>query len=128
MLRVLLSQKKNMPFLCRTFRAVAQKATFGVLLAVAMLSFGLAQPASAESSAAPRYIAADGSDLTAFAQCLPKELSQPSLKRALQESGNDFIEKVFNIKGDYREYKLDEAEVAHLNCMEQKGVTPQVER
>ena len=120
-----------MSLIRRFFRAATQKAIFGVLVAVVMLCFGLAQPASADSadsSVAPRYIAADGSDLTAFAQCLPKELSQPSLKRALQESGNDFIEKVFNIKGDYREYKLDEAEVAHLNCMEQKGVTPQVER
>lgn len=31
-------------------------------------------------------------------------------------------------KDGYREYKLGDAEVKHLNCMERKGTTPQVER
>ena len=90
--------------------------------------WGIAQPARANGVEEPQYIAADGTDLTAFAQCLPKRLSQPNWDRALQESRNDFIEKVFDVKDNYRDYKLDPSEVAHLDCMRQKGVIPQIER
>ncbi|MEM6423907.1 MAG: hypothetical protein AAF728_01905 [Cyanobacteria bacterium P01_D01_bin.128] len=100
---------------------------FGGLLLGGFL-LGLTQPAYAENSQdTAQYIAADGTDLTAVAQCLPKRLSQPSLARALRESGNDFLQKVFDIKDNYMDYKLDESEVEYLNCLRQKGVTPQVE-
>ncbi|MGF1567120.1 MAG: hypothetical protein ACFCVD_03435 [Nodosilinea sp.] len=74
------------------------------------------------------YVAADGRDLTAIAECLPKELSKGDLARALRESGNDFIEKVFDVKDNYSDYKLDDAEVEYLNCLKSKGFIPQVER
>ncbi|TVQ26714.1 MAG: hypothetical protein EA367_00110 [Leptolyngbya sp. DLM2.Bin15] len=83
---------------------------------------------AAASPASKRYIAADGTDLTAMAQCLPKKLSQGDVDRALRESQNDFLEKVFGMKENYDDYKLDETEIAYLACMEGKGVTPQVKR
>lgn len=112
----------------QSFHWRGRSVVVGVLIAVLAGILAVAQPAFADGTNAPRYVAADGSDLTAFAQCLPKRLSQPSLARALQESRNDFIEKVFDVKDNYRDYKLDEAEIAHLDCMKQKGVTPRIEQ
>jgi hypothetical protein len=107
----------------------AQRLTIALLAGLSWLLLSLSAPAyAAEANGAERYIAADGSDLTAVAQCLPKSLSQGSLARAIEESGNDFLEKVFDIKANYRDYELDETEVAYLDCLESKGVTPQVER
>ncbi|TVQ07057.1 MAG: hypothetical protein EA368_15430 [Leptolyngbya sp. DLM2.Bin27] len=83
---------------------------------------------AADAPDSKRYIAADGTDLTAMAQCLPKELSKGNLSRALQESKNDFLEKVFDVKDNYDDYKLDETEIAYLACVESKGVIPQVKR
>lgn len=113
---------------------IARRAVLGLLVSLFGLALSFSQPAYAgtlsdsASYVADRYIAADGQDLTAMAQCLPKQLSQASLARALRESGNDFIEKVFDVKDNYSDYKLDDAEAQYLACMNQKGVTPQVER
>ena len=96
---------------------------------LASLAFGLTQPAYADSSQMDMsYIAADGTDLTAVAQCLPKELSQPSLARALKESGDDFLQKVFDTKADYDNYKIEDEEAQYLSCLEAKGFTPTVKR
>ncbi|PSN18069.1 hypothetical protein C7271_14450 [filamentous cyanobacterium CCP5] len=117
-----------MTSLSNALKFLLRSVAIGLLISCISLFGGYAQPASAEAAAAPRYIAADGTDLTAFAQCLPKQLSQPSFKRAIEQSGNDFLQKVFDVKNDYRAYKLDEAEIQHLDCMQQKGVIPQIER
>jgi hypothetical protein len=109
--------------------AMTPKVIIGFLVGVLSIVIGMASPAYAGTSqSAVEYVAADGSDLTAVAECLPKQLSQPSLGRALRESGNDFLEKVFSLKDEYGDYKLDEAEIAYLTCLKEKGVTPQVER
>lgn len=111
-------------------RGVAQRLALALFAGLLWLSSSLfAAPAyAADLSAAKRYIAADGTDLTAMVQCLPKELSKGELDRTLQESKNDFLEKVFDVKDNYNDYKLGEAEVAYLACVESKGVTPQVKR
>ncbi len=111
-------------------RGVAQRLALALFAGLLWISSSLfTDPAyAAESSAAKRYIAADGSDLTAMVQCLPKELSRGNIARVLQESKNDFLEKVFDVKDNYDDYKLDKAEVAYLACVESKGVTPQVKR
>jgi len=119
-----------------TLSTLIQRSRTGLrIVAMALLAstvsllIGIDNPAYADTAAdSGQYIAADGSNLTAVAQCLPKELSQPSLARALSESGNDFLEKVFDVKDDYDDYKLDRTEEEYLNCLKQKGVTPQVER
>ncbi len=111
-------------------RDVAQRLALALFAGLLWLSSSLfvAPAYAADSSAAKRYIAPDGTDLTAMVQCLPKELSQGNLDRALQESQNDFLEKVFDIKDNYDDYKLGKTEVAYLSCVESKGVTPQVKR
>jgi hypothetical protein len=114
----------------RFTRGIAQRLMLSLFAGLLWLSSSLvAAPAyAADLPNAKRYISADGTDLTAMAQCLPKELSQGNLARALQESKNDFLEKVFDVKDNYDDYKLDETEIAYLACVESKGVTPQVKR
>lgn len=113
----------------KKLRSLAQRFVVCLSVGLVGLIVTTANPASADTLIAPsQYIGADGRDLTAMAECLPKKLSQPSLARALQESKNDFLEKVFDIKPDYDDYKLDTTEVEYLSCMESKGVMPQVKR
>ena len=110
-------------------RSLAQRFVVCLSVGLVGLIVATANPASADPLMAPsEYIGADGRDLTAMAECLPTKLSEPNLARALQESKNDFLEKVFDVKPDYDEYKLDATEVEYLACMESKGVTPQVKR
>jgi hypothetical protein len=105
------------------FRAVITTAFAALFVLVSSVFVGHAD--AAESN---EFIAADGSDLTEVAQCLPSELSDGDLGRALRESGNDYLEKVFNLKGQYEDYQLDATEVEFLNCLERKGITPEVEK
>jgi hypothetical protein len=94
-----------------------------------VLYFGLVQPAYADNSeVSPKYIGADGTDLTAMVECLPKTLSQPNLALALTESGNDFLQKVFDLRDNYDDYKVESVEAEYLTCMQSKGVTPAVMR
>jgi hypothetical protein len=58
--------------------------------------------------------------LSAFIACLPKELSQPSLKRALDEMGDDQLERIFNLKSNP---KLSQAEIELKSCLNRKGFT-----
>lgn len=110
-------------------RSLAQRLVLGLMIGIIGWVIGMASSAAANALAdAPKYLSPDGRDLTAMAECLPKKLSQPNLDRALQESKNDFLEKVFDIKPNYDDYKLDETEMEYLACMEAKGVTPQVKR
>ena len=55
---------------------------------------------------------------SALVACLPTVLSQPSLKRALSEMGNDQLERVLNLKADP---KLSEAEVALASCLSRQA-------
>jgi hypothetical protein len=55
---------------------------------------------------------------SALVACLPTILSQPSLKRALSEMGNDQLERVLNLKAAPR---LSEAEVALANCLSRQA-------
>ncbi len=116
-----------MSLLLQYGRKVVKMMICGLFIGLASFGFSFAQPALADNAqASGQYIAADGTDLTAIVQCLPEQLSQPDLERALKESGNDFLEKVFNLKGNYSDYELEKAEVDYLNCLESKGVTSQV--
>ncbi|PSN13417.1 hypothetical protein C7293_16025 [filamentous cyanobacterium CCT1] len=110
-------------------RGVAERLAIAVLVGLLCFTSALCAPAYASESAdAKRYIAADGTDLTAVAQCLPRELSQGNLARALAESKNDFLQKVFDVKDNYSDYKLGESETRYLACLESKGFISQVNR
>ncbi|MGL4621990.1 MAG: hypothetical protein ACRCZS_23525 [Chroococcidiopsis sp.] len=63
-----------------------------------------------------------GERIGALISCLPKQLSQPSLKRAWDEMGNDQLERVFNLKANP---KLSQAEIELGNCLNHKGFTAQ---
>lgn len=52
--------------------------------------------------------------------CLPKQLSQPDLKRTLSEMGNDQLERIFNLKANP---KLSQAEIELKDCLNRKGFT-----
>lgn len=108
-------------------RGLAQRFAALLLAGMLWLTAGLIPSAqAADSSTAKRYIAADGTDLTAMVQCLPTELSEGNFGRALEQSKNDFLEKVFDVKDDYSDYKLDDAEIEYLACLKGKGVISQV--
>jgi hypothetical protein len=108
---------------------LGQRVAIATLAGMLWLLSSLVTPAYADNSAgARRFIAADGTDLTAMAQCLPRQLSQGNLSRALSESKNDFLEKVFDMKENYSDYKLGDSEIEYLACVESKGVIPQVKR
>jgi hypothetical protein len=64
--------------------------------------------------------AAQGDRLSAFIDCLPKQLSQPSLKRALDEMGDDQLERIFNLNSNP---KLSQAEIEFKSCLKSKGFT-----
>ena len=73
-----------------------------------------------ESSAQIIDSVAKSNRLSAFIACLPKELSHPSLKRALDEMGNDQLERIFNLKSNP---KLSQAEIELKSCLNSKGFT-----
>lgn len=60
----------------------------------------------------------EGERLTALIACLPKQLSQPSFKRALSEMGDDQLERAFNLKASP---KLSQAEIELKGCLNRKG-------
>ncbi|UBF29777.1 hypothetical protein K9N68_36740 (plasmid) [Kovacikia minuta CCNUW1] len=60
---------------------------------------------------------AEGDRTMALITCLPKQLSQPSLKRALNEMGNDQLERAFNLKASP---KLSQAEIDLANCLNRR--------
>ena len=63
--------------------------------------------------------------LSAVISCLPKQLSEPDLGRALSEFGNDYLERTFLLKDNP---KISEAEVEFSNCLENKGYTLRAEQ
>jgi hypothetical protein len=100
-----------------------------VLVALIVLQTAIAWPAMAKDiDAGKQYIAADGTDLTAVVNCIPRELSQGDLKRAIAESGQDYLERVFQTKDNYDDYNIGPLEQEFQTCLQQKGVTPEVRR
>lgn len=73
-------------------------------------------------TAMPREIASqqvdstsiDDNRISSLITCLPKQLSQPNLKRTFSEMGNDQLERVFNLKANP---KLSQAEIDFANCL-----------
>jgi len=61
---------------------------------------------------------AESDRMKALITCLPKELSQPSLKRALSEMGNDQVERTLNLKADP---KLSQAESDLAACLNREA-------
>lgn len=59
-------------------------------------------------------LAAESDRMITIIDCLPKQLSQPSLKRALSEMSNDQLERAFNLKANP---KLSQAEVELNSCL-----------
>ncbi len=84
-------------------------------LAVPMVASG-----TPEGSPAQIIDVAKSNRLSAFIACLPKELSHPSLKRALDEMGDDQLERIFNLKSNP---KLSQAEIELKSCLNRKGFT-----
>ena len=62
--------------------------------------------------------AADGDRISALIDCLPKQLSQPSFKRAWSEMGDDQLQRAFNLKPNP---KLSQAEIELKNCLDRQG-------
>jgi hypothetical protein len=56
----------------------------------------------------------DNDRISDLITCLPKQLSQPNLKRAFSEMGNDQLERAFNLKANP---KLSQAEIDLANCL-----------
>ncbi|NJO46227.1 MAG: hypothetical protein HC835_11650 [Oscillatoriales cyanobacterium RM2_1_1] len=56
--------------------------------------------------------------LAAVLACLPKQLSQPNLDRAVEEMGNDFLERVFQLDADP---EMTSAEAEFSECLNGKG-------
>ncbi|MDY7023877.1 MAG: hypothetical protein SWJ54_21450 [Cyanobacteriota bacterium] len=67
----------------------------------------------------------EGERLSAVIKCLPEELSEPDLGRALKEMGNDYLERTFQLKDNP---KLNQAEIEFRDCLESQGYTLQAEK
>ncbi|MEO0408384.1 MAG: hypothetical protein AAF289_13635 [Cyanobacteria bacterium P01_A01_bin.135] len=113
-----------MPSVTQFFGRFTRRLLSALLVSVVVMGFIIAPSAHADNTSdSGIHVAADGTDLTKVAQCLPKQLSQPSLTRALKESGNDFLERVLlNFKGSYDNYKLSSAETSFRDCLKQEDV------
>ncbi len=73
---------------------------------------------SRESTLPAVASAAEDVRMKALVTCLPKQLSQPNLKRALSEMGNDQIERMFNMKANP---KLSQAEAELADCLSRQA-------
>jgi len=86
--------------------------------AIAVPTAGAAMP---EGTALQDANSTAKSDRTsAVLACLPKQLSQPDLKRTLSEMGNDQLERIFNLTDNP---KLSQAETELKDCLNRKGFT-----
>lgn len=82
--------------------------------ALALPSFGMSRDTTLPA------VASAGEDvrIKALITCLPKQLSQPNLKRALSEMGNDQIERAIDMKANP---KLSQAEVELADCLSRQA-------
>lgn len=109
----------SLPKLLQFFRN-----TFAIALTVAFVAiqgFGMA-PAHALSRGDNMTALRNGDRIAAIAECLPDELSDADLDRALGEMGNDQIERAFNLTEDP---DLSEAEIEFKKCLKRNGIEPQ---
>jgi len=79
---------------------------------VLAMPISAAMPASITSQVFTSAV--EGDRMVALITCLPKQLSRPSLKRSLNEMGNDQLERAFNLKA---KPKLSQAEIDLANCL-----------
>ncbi|MGL5083424.1 MAG: hypothetical protein ACRC8A_18240 [Microcoleaceae cyanobacterium] len=63
--------------------------------------------------------------LAAVISCLPKQLSEPSLARAIKEMGNDYLERTFQLK---KNPKVSQAEAEFGSCLRDKGYELRVDQ
>lgn len=110
---------------CDRFLSLLRRArSVSLLMSVIWLSVPSTNSAVADPvfvSTTPERITIQAVDSTAEANrmialitCLPKQLSQPSLKRALNEMGSDQLERAFNLKANP---KLSQVEIDLANCL-----------
>lgn len=107
-------------------RRALQGLTLSILCLSLWLVGGFMDTATAaiEQPQADQYVTAEGRDITAVVECLPEQLSDADLGRAIAESGQDFLEWVFQLKDDYSEYKLTDAGREFDRCLRSKGILP----
>jgi len=117
-----------MQFLQNTLPQIITRPIRRVAIGFLVALVGFLTISTPPAQAVKTYTTADGTDITAIAECIPPELANGNLDRALRESGNDFLEKVFNTKDSYDEYELADSEVEYLECLKSKGITPEVEK
>jgi hypothetical protein len=86
---------------------------------LAMPNVAVATPEEIASPASNSTTSRDAR-LNALISCLPKQLSEPSFKRSMSETGNDQLERAFHLKSDP---KLSPAEIELANCLNRKGFT-----
>lgn len=119
------------PFLVRLMDRLRRSIVSGLLISLTWLLALSSPPAlamdsapvSPEKSALPvASSAVEGDRMSALIACLPKQWSQPSLKQALNEMGNNQIERAFHLKTNP---KLSQAEIELQSCMNRQGFTNQ---
>lgn len=110
-------------------RSIRRWAVLGLIATLAWLQGAIMSPAYALFGQGndARVVAPDGRDLTAMVDCLPKQLSEGDLKRAISEAGNDYLERVFQTKDNYGEYDISEAEEQFQACLRRQGIEPMAE-
>jgi hypothetical protein len=111
------------PFVDRSLDLLRRALVAGFLVSFIWLSGLSINPALAMpiANAMPEGInlqsfnSAVGDDQTSdLIACLPNQLSQPNLKRALSEMGNNQLERAFNLKTNP---KLSQAEIDLASCL-----------
>lgn len=110
-------------------RSIRRWAVLGLIVTLAWLQGAVMSPAYAlfGQNNSGQFVAPDGRDLTAMVNCLPNELSEGDLKRAISEAGNDYLERVFQTKDRYGDYDISEAEERFQACLRRNGITPMAE-
>ncbi len=94
------------------------------LVAAFAVMLGIQGFTAAAANAAEQYLTPDGNDITALVDCLPEQLSEGDLQRAIAEAGNDYLERVFQTKENYDDYKISEAEKEFQACLKRQGIVP----
>ncbi|NJL86898.1 MAG: hypothetical protein HC886_14540 [Leptolyngbyaceae cyanobacterium SM1_1_3] len=114
----------------QTFRQTCKHLGYRLIAAVLLVVVWLqAAPAQAVVQAdSSTFIDPNGNDVSAIAKCLPQQLTEGDLQRALDKFGNDYLERVFDLKEDYSEYKISQSEKEFQACLERQGITPVVKQ
>ncbi len=104
------------------FRSIRKIVAIALLLSALFAPVLSGTAIAAESMNQAQYITPDGEDITAVVECIPKQLSEGDLQRAIAESGKDFLERVFQTKDSYSDYETTQAEQEFQSCLQSKGV------